>query len=143
MILSDFLSRQRMDDGNPQGIIPISFDMQAILKDRYYNVEEDSRYLIQMWSQARASGIKLPEVHRIDKGVDLNVKPEKQILKPPNLATQQNPQNKPRSGQGIVGLRRKMKAPLHVQPQVQPREISQIKEQTLSRQNEGIQTPLT
>ena len=76
-----------MEDCKPHYIIPISFDMQAILKDRYYNVEEDSRYLIQMWSQAKASGIKLPEVYRIGKGVDLNVKPEKQILKPPYLAT--------------------------------------------------------
>ena len=38
MILSDFLSRQRMDNSNPHDIIPISFDMQGILKHRYYNV---------------------------------------------------------------------------------------------------------
>ena len=38
MILSDFLSRQRTDNSNPHEIIPISFDMQAILKVRYYNV---------------------------------------------------------------------------------------------------------
>ena len=107
IILSDFLSRQRMDDSNPHEIIPISFDMQAILKDRYYNVQKDIRYLTQAWSQAKASGNKLPEVHRIHKDVDLNVKPEKQILKPPNLATKPNPQNKPRLGQGRVGLRRK------------------------------------
>ena len=61
MILSDFLSRQRTDNGNSHEIILISFDMQAILKDRYYNVGKNSRYLIQMWSQAKASGIKLPE----------------------------------------------------------------------------------
>ena len=70
----------------------------------------------------------MPEVHRIDKSVDPNVKQEKQILKSPNLATQPNLQNKPRLGQGTVGLRRKTKAPIHVQPQVQPREISQIKD---------------
>ena len=34
MILGDFLSRQRMDNSNPHEIIPISFKMQAILKDR-------------------------------------------------------------------------------------------------------------
>ena len=62
MILSDFSSRQRTDDSNPHETIPISFDMQAILRDKYYNVgkEKDSRYLIQTWSQAKASGIKLP-----------------------------------------------------------------------------------
>ena len=83
-----FCQDKRMDNSNPHEIIPISFDMQAILKDRYYNIGMDSRYLIQMWSQA--SGIKLPEVHRVDKGVDPNVKPERQILKSPNLATQPN-----------------------------------------------------
>ena len=50
MILSDFLSRQRTDNSNPHEIVPISFDLQAILKDRYYwyNVGNDSKYLIQM-----------------------------------------------------------------------------------------------
>ena len=92
MILSDFLSRQRTDDSNPHEIIPISFDMQALLGDRYYNVgqEKESRYLIQTQSQAKTSGIKLPEVHGINKGVDPSVKPEKQILKPANLATESN-----------------------------------------------------
>ena len=47
MILSNFLSRQMTDNSNPHEIIPISFDMQAILKDRYYNVGNDSKYLIQ------------------------------------------------------------------------------------------------
>ena len=37
MIPSDFLSRQMTDNSNPHEIIPISFDMQAILKDRYQN----------------------------------------------------------------------------------------------------------
>ena len=43
MILNDFLSRQRTDDSNPHEIIPISFDMQAILRDRYYNVGHEKR----------------------------------------------------------------------------------------------------
>ena len=41
MILSDFLSRQRMDNSNPHEIIPISFDMKAIIKDKYYNVGDN------------------------------------------------------------------------------------------------------
>ena len=48
MILSDLLSSQRMDNSNPHEIIPISFDMQAILKEWYYNVGNDSKYLMQM-----------------------------------------------------------------------------------------------
>ena len=117
MILSDFLSRQRTDDSNPHEIIATSFDMQAILRDRYYNVgqEKASRYLKQTWSQSKSTGIKLLAVHGVDKGVDPSVKPEKQILKPIKLATEPNPQvlSKSRLGQGRAGLRRKMK--IHVQ----------------------------
>ena len=47
MILSNFLSRQRTDNSNPCEIIPISFDLQAILRDRYYKIANDSKYLIQ------------------------------------------------------------------------------------------------
>ena len=47
MILSDFLSRQGTDKSDPHEIIPISFDMRAILNDKYYNVEEEeSKYLV-------------------------------------------------------------------------------------------------
>ena len=38
MILSDYLSRQRIDDSNPHEIIPLLIDMQAILRDRHYNI---------------------------------------------------------------------------------------------------------
>ena len=48
MILSDFLSRQETDKSDPHEIIPTSFDMKAILNDRYYNVEEqEGQYLVQ------------------------------------------------------------------------------------------------
>ena len=85
MILSDFLSRQRTDISNPHEIIPISFCIQAILGDRYYNVgqEKESRYLIQTLS-IQTSEIKLPEVHGVDEGLGPSVNPEKQILKPVN-----------------------------------------------------------
>ena len=36
-----------------------------------------------------------------------------------------------------------MKTPVQIKPQVQTREVSQIKEQTLPKQKEGIQTHLT
>ena len=67
MILSDFLSRQRVDKSNPHEIIPISFDVKAILKERYYNIGNESRYLVQTCCQAKGSGIKLPEVHGVNK----------------------------------------------------------------------------
>ena len=102
IILSDFLSRQRMDNSNPHEITPVSFDMQAILKVRYYNVgqEKESRYLIQTRSQAKTGGIILPEIHGVNKGVDPSVKPEKQIPEPAKQATESNPQSKPGLGQG-------------------------------------------
>ena len=74
MTLSDFVSRQKNDDSNPYGIIPIAFNMCKILEDNYYNIE---RYLIQTISQARSSGIKLPEVHGMGRNLDPNLKPEK------------------------------------------------------------------
>ena len=76
MILSDFLSRQRIDRSNPHEIMPISFDMKAILKDKYYNVGKECKYLVQTCSQIKDRGIKLPEVHRAEKGVDPDIKPE-------------------------------------------------------------------
>ena len=75
MVLSDFLPRQTNDDSNPLASIPISFNMHQVLEGSYYNTE---KYLVQTRSQARASGIKLPEVHGMGKSLDPNIKPEKQ-----------------------------------------------------------------
>ena len=41
MILSDFLSRQNVDDSNLQEIIPISFNLRTVLQDKYCNLEEE------------------------------------------------------------------------------------------------------
>ena len=60
MVLSDFLSRQNNDNSNPHEIMHISFNMHKVLHKNYYNIEN---YLVQTRSQARSSGIKLPEVH--------------------------------------------------------------------------------
>ena len=70
MILSNFLSRQKHDDSNPHEITPISFNMQNLLHARYYDIDKDSsgRYLVQTWSQAKLSRIKLPEEHGVGKG---------------------------------------------------------------------------
>ena len=62
MVLSDFLSRQQVDDSDPHEIIPISFNMRETLKQKYYKVEED-KFLVQTRSQTKSSGIKLPAVH--------------------------------------------------------------------------------
>ena len=67
-----FLSRQRVDRSNPHEIIPISFDMRAILNDKYYNVGKENRYLVQTQSESKDTGIKVPEVHGAEKGIDPN-----------------------------------------------------------------------
>ena len=59
MILNDFLSRQMTDKSNPHVIIPILLDMMAILKDRYYNIGNETRYLVQTHSQAKDRGKKI------------------------------------------------------------------------------------
>ena len=84
MILSDFLSRQKHDNSNPHEIIPISFIMQSILQTRYYNLGKGSpvKYLVLTQSQAKSSVVKLWELHGIGKGLDPNVQPEKQVIKP-------------------------------------------------------------
>ena len=58
--------------------------MQSILQTRYYNLGKRNpvKYLVQTQSQAKSSGIKLPDVQGISKGIDPNVESEKQITKP-------------------------------------------------------------
>ena len=48
MILTDFLSRQEHDDSNLHEIIPSSFNMQALLHTRYYNIGQGNseKYLV-------------------------------------------------------------------------------------------------
>ena len=46
-ILSDFLSRQKHDNSDPHEIIPISFNMHNVLHEKYYNIGETDKYLIQ------------------------------------------------------------------------------------------------
>ena len=60
--------------------------MKAILKDKYYNVGRKSKYLVHTCSQIKDKGIKLPEVHRAEKGVDPDLKPEWLIRKSQKLA---------------------------------------------------------
>ena len=49
--------------------------MHQVLHENYYNIEN---YIMQMRSQARSNGIKLPEVCGMGKNLDPNIKPEKQ-----------------------------------------------------------------
>ena len=64
MILSDFyqdkhmtlvLSRQTTDNSDPHDIIPISFNMHGTLHEKYYNIETNEKYLVQIHSQTKSS----------------------------------------------------------------------------------------
>ena len=119
MILSDFLSQQNNDSGNPSEIIPISFNTYNILEDnRNFDIcnnnDDNEKYLIQTCSQAKTSGTKLLEVHGIKKELDPNLRPEKQHAIP----IQGRPE-KPQVGQGRAGLRRR---PDHIN---QPSDVTQ------------------
>ena len=133
MVLSDFLPRQKTDDNNPHELIPISFSLRDQVSDYFYRIDNKNnlprkdKYLVQTRSQVRSSGIRLPEIHGANKGLDPHVQPGKQKSFPIqtiNKGMPTHPIPKPGIGQGRAGLRRKVKAPLpiaspHLQP-VQP-----------------------
>ena len=108
LILSDFLSRQDVNDENMREIIPISFNMRSVLQDRYYNIGENKeKYMVQTRSQMKASGVQLPEVHGSRKRLDPHKVPEKQSQPIIGLDVER----KPRLGQGRAGVRRKAPPP--------------------------------
>ena len=97
---------------NPSEIIPISFNTYDILEDnRNIDIHErnDEKYLIQTHSQAKTSGTKLPEVHRVRKELNPNLRPEKQHAMPKQGITE-----KLQIGQGRAGLRRRRPEPDHI-----------------------------
>ena len=130
MVLSDFLSSQKNDDSNPHEIIPISVTLKSLACKHFYQFNsmtgisetETNKYLIQTRSQAKSSGIKVPEIHGVNKGINPHVKPERQrplltlptpsipptsLTQPINKGLPTHPIPKPRIGQGRAGLRRK------------------------------------
>ena len=66
MVLSNFLSRQKMDDSNPHKLIPISFSLRDQVSDYFFHIDNEiniprkDKYLVQTRSQVRSSGIRLP-----------------------------------------------------------------------------------
>ena len=84
MVLSNFLSRQKMDDSNPHELILILFTLKSQEDNHFYQINNESdqpkndRYLVQTRSQAKSSGIKILEIHGANKGLDSHVRPGKQ-----------------------------------------------------------------
>ena len=64
MVLSNFLSRQKMDDSNPHELIPISFMLKSQVENHFYRSDSETNqssndwYLVQTRSQVKSSGIK-------------------------------------------------------------------------------------
>ena len=79
--------------------------MHQVLHEKYYNAEN---YLVQTRSQARSTGIKLPETHGMGKNLNPNKKPEKQ-----HANSLKGSIEKPHKSQDRAGLRRKRPDPIH------------------------------
>ena len=94
--------------------------MYQVLEDNFYleNFCAD-KYLIQMQSQAKSSGIKLPEVHGVKKNLDPNQRLEKQHTLP-----KQGSLERPCIGQGRARSKRKRPDPIN-QAINQPSNLSQ------------------
>ena len=174
MVLSDFLSRQKTDDSNPHEIIPISFILRRVLYKKYYKIDdiietsklETDKFMVQTRSQTKSSGVKVPEVHGIDRSLILHAKPERQksveILPmdkmppidkalpidkgPPTVIKPPIP--KPRIGKGRAGIRRKvrvtMPTPTPIQipippiPTPAPRAVQSLPEPMVQSQERSI-----
>ena len=87
--------------------------------DKYNNNFGNEKYLIQMCSQAKTSGTKLPDVHGVEKGLNPNLRPEKQHTIP-KLGKPERLQ----MGQGRAGSKRKKPDPIN-QAINQPSDVSQ------------------
>ena len=75
--------------------------------------KDEEKYLFQTCFQAKMSGTKLPEVHRVRKELNPNLRPEKQHAKPKKGITE-----KPQIGQGTAGLRRSLSLTTSISPQM-------------------------
>ena len=91
MILCDSLSRTAVDNGDPDEVIPISFNALAQYRLAMDHIAESfmiTHFMVATRSSTSAAGVKLPPVHGAQKGVDPDLKPEKQakstktLLKP-------------------------------------------------------------
>ena len=108
MILSDFLSRQDINDEDTREIIQISFNMRLVLEDKYYNIDKGrEKYMVQTRSQTKASGVQLQEVHGYRKRLD----PHKILEKEPQPIIGLDVERKPRLGQGKSWSKRESSAP--------------------------------
>ena len=81
------------------------------LQDKYYNINSLEKYLVQSRSQAKSSGMILPGIHGVGKGLNPSVQPGKQVIRHIISKVGEVSQIKPRLGQGRAELRCKTKTP--------------------------------
>ena len=115
--------------------------MQNILQSRHYNIGEgiEGKYLVQTRLQAKSSGITLPEVHGIGRGLDPNIRPERQVIKPIITSEAKGVyQIKPRLGQSGAGIKWKIKLP--VSPPLDKSNV-QLKEKPIFQQIQNLVQP--
>ena len=142
-----FYPDKRLMDSDPHEIIPISFTLKSLSCEHFYQFNstngisetEPNKYLIPTKSQTKSSGIKVPEIHGINKGLYPYIKPERQrplpslpacstppvnLTQPIDKGLPTHPIPKPRIGQGRAGMRRKIRTnqpiPLPKQMLAQP-----------------------
>ena len=95
MILCDYLCRIVVDNGDPEEVIPISFNALAQYRLAIDHITESSmitNFMVATRSSTNAANIKLPPVHGAQKGVDPDLKPEsqgkfKKVLLKPTIQT--------------------------------------------------------
>ena len=78
MILCHYLSRIAVDNGDPEEVIPISFNALAQYRLAMDHITESfmiTNFMVATRSSTNAAGIKLPLVHGAQKGVDPDLKP--------------------------------------------------------------------
>ena len=62
----------------------MSFTLRSLAGNHFYQINNEinqpktNKYQIQTRSQAKSSGIKVPEIHSVNKGLNPHVKPGKQ-----------------------------------------------------------------
>ena len=88
--------------------------------DKCNNNFGNEKYLIQTCCQAKTSGTKLPEVHGVEKGLNPNLRPEKQHAIPKHVKSE-----KPQMSQGRAGSKRKKPDPINQAINQQPSDVTQ------------------
>ena len=83
MVLHNFLSIMEGDESDPHEIIPISFNIQSTLARQYYTIASHiaETHKVKTGLATKAAGVHMPIVHRVDKVVNPNLKPEVRVKK--------------------------------------------------------------